>query len=56
MKIRITIMTENDKHFPDDVSDQRIEAATKVGWMALLNMLKDDGESVSVEKCELIER
>ena len=56
MKVRVTLITENDKPVPDNVTDEQMEIATKYGWEVLLNMLKDQGEIAYVEKCELIER
>ena len=56
MKLRVTLITENDKPVPDNVTDEQMEEATKFGWGIVLNMLKDQGEIAYVEECELIER
>lgn len=60
MKIRVTIMTENDKHIDTSVSDEKIKAYTEAGWQAILSMMvresDDPSEKAIVESCELIER
>ena len=57
MKIKVTLMTENDKHL--DMSKEDIEESAKQAWelaCMVLNMNVPEGEKVSVEKCELIEK
>ena len=58
MKIRVTIMTENDKHRPD-LTKESIENSAKFGWNLLLKELlygyEDESESAYVESCELVE-
>ena len=59
MKIRVTIMTENDKHIDDQYSKELIERKTKDGWDFVLKALaisSDKNETASVESCELVER
>ena len=59
MKVRVTIMTENDAHPEDDHTNEKIEAAAKIGWQLLLNELlmeSDENNKAVVEKCEVIER
>lgn len=59
MKIRITIMTENDKHLDEKYSKEFIEQKSKDGWdFVLKSMLlsSDKNETVFVENCELVER
>ena len=55
MKIKVTLMTENDKHL--DMPKEDIEANAKIAWelvCALLNAHNPE-EKASIEKCELIE-
>lgn len=55
MKIRVTLMTENDKHLPG-YSKEEIEDATKKLWDAFLStMLVADDDKAYVESCELVE-
>jgi hypothetical protein len=60
MKIRVTLMTENDKHLDESVSKEMVEEKTKLVWETLMRMLhdysEDENEVVTVEKCELVER
>ena len=59
MKIRVTIMTENDKHLDDQYSKELIERKVKDGWDFVLKALvisSDKNETASVESCELVER
>ena len=59
VKIRITIMTENDKHLDEKYSKELIEQKTKDGWDFVLKALaisSDKNETASVESCELVER
>ena len=57
-KIRLTIMTENDKHIDDTYSNEQIEATTKKAWEYILNGLCNPfgTDKATVEKCELVER
>ena len=59
MKIRITIMTENDKHFDEKYSKELIEIKTKDAWDLVLKMIllqSKENETASVESAELVER
>lgn len=59
MKIRITIMTENDKHFDEKHSKELIERKTKDAWDLVLKMIllqSKENETASVESAELVER
>lgn len=56
MKLRVTLITENDKPVPDNVTDEQMEIATKCAWNILLDTLKDKDEIAYVEECELVER
>ena len=60
MKIRVTLMTENDKSLPEGVSKERMEAEARMGWQMLLNMFTSDefntnNDTAYVESCELVE-
>lgn len=57
-KIRITIMTENNKHFDDTYSNEQIEAAAKKAWQWIFDGLDDPftNEKATIEKCEVVER
>ena len=59
MKIRITIMTENDKHLDEKYSKELIEQKAKDGWDFVLKAIaisSDKNETAFVESCELVER
>lgn len=55
MKIRVTIMTENDVHSPNPIPE--IEAAATSGWTMLLSALTGGAsrDKAYVEKVEVIE-
>lgn len=55
MKIKVTLITENDKHL--DMSEEDIEENAKMAWELVCAMLNayNPKEKASVEKCELIE-
>lgn len=56
MKLRITLVTENDKHL--NVTKEEIEDAAKKSWELLCMMFNntyDQTEKVTVEKCKLVE-
>lgn len=58
MKIRTTIITENDAHLPG-VPKEQIEALNITAWTEALTHLisccKDNSENAYVESCELVE-
>ena len=59
MKLRITIMTENDKRLDEKYSKELIERKAKDAWDLVLKMLvlsNEENETAQVEKCELVER
>ena len=59
MKIRITIMTENNKHLDEKYSKELIEQKAKDGWdfaLKALALSSENNETASVESCELVER
>lgn len=56
MKVRVTLMTENDRH--PNATKEEIENTTKKGWELLCMMFNnsyEQEEAVTVEKCELVE-
>ena len=59
MKIRLTIMVENNKHLDEKYSKELIEQETKDGWDFVLKGLALSSETIEtelVESCELVER
>ena len=59
MKIRLTIMAENNKHLDEKYSKELIEQKTKDGWDFVLKGLALSSENIEtalVESCELVER
>lgn len=57
MKVRVTLMTENDKHvFDESVSDEKIQKLTELGWGLVADMFSNDDEICIVEKVEVVER
>ena len=55
MKIRVTFMTENEKHL--NITKEEILKNTKVGWEIICKMLNsyNPEEKITLEKCELVE-
>lgn len=56
MKVRVTLMTENDKH--PNATKEEIENVAKKSWELLCMMFNNtvnQTETVTVEKCELVE-
>lgn len=56
MKIRVTLMTENDKHV--DASKEEIERQAKIGWDMVIKMILSASlsrENAYVESVELVE-
>ncbi len=59
MKIRMTIMVENNEHLDEKYSKELIEQKTKDGWNFVLKGLALSSENIEtalVESCELVER
>lgn len=59
LKIRITIMKENNKHLDEKYSKELIEQKAKDGWdfaLKALALSSRNNETASVESCELVER
>lgn len=56
MKVRVTLMTENDKHMPLETREAQ-EATCRVGWEMICKLLNDmsQGEKATVESVEVIE-
>ena len=56
MKVRVTLMTENDKHMPLETREAQ-EAACRVGWEMICMLLTEmkPGEKATVESVEVIE-
>lgn len=54
MKVRLTIMTENDKPCTDDISEEIVKKA----WQAIFDLLmltsSDPSEKAIVEKAEIM--
>lgn len=54
MKIRLTIMTENDKLCTDDISEEKVQKA----WQTIFDLLtltsSDPSEKAIVEKAEIV--
>lgn len=52
MKVRLTIMTENDKPRPEELTEDKVKAV----WQALLNvMCRNSADSATVENIEFVE-
>ena len=56
MKVRVTLITENDKHMPLKTKEEQT-AACRVGWEMICNLLNDMSpeEKAMVESIEVIE-
>lgn len=58
MKIRVTLMTENDKHL--DIPDDQLRAVAEKAWNWMLsnfNMFKlDPSDHATVEAVEIVEK
>ena len=54
MKIRLTIMTENDKTRPPELTEEKVKAT----WQLVLDaicLMSDDNDKCTVEKAEFAE-
>ena len=56
MKVKVTIISENDKHCPDKASKEKIESIVKSTWINTLNMMGANIQDIKEIKCELLER
>jgi hypothetical protein len=54
MKIRVTLMTENDKPLPEGVSKEQMEERTAMAWDIMLKLMGGPDKGY-VESCELVE-
>lgn len=55
MKVRVVLMTENDKH-AEGASKEEIERTAKIAWDFVCKQLEKNGEKAICESTELIER
>ena len=53
MKIRLTILTENKKQRPEELTEEQVAKA----WQSVLNLLCacTSDETATVERCEFVE-
>lgn len=57
MKVRVTLMTENNKHIKEDISDYEVQKMTEDAWNIFIKMLNDDPDDKAyLEKVEVVER
>ena len=57
MKIRLTIMTENDKHLKDGVSDRDVASKVAFAWNQILAAVTEGtNDSGYIENVEIVER
>lgn len=57
MKVRVTLMTENNKHINEDISDEEIQKIAEDTWNIFIKMLNDDQDDKAyLEKVEVVER
>lgn len=58
MKVRVTLMTENDKHVDESVSDEKLQKLAELSWSVVADNLSnyDDDDITIVEKVEVLER
>lgn len=58
MKVRVTLMTENDKHVDGSVSDEKLQRLAELGWSVVADNLSnyDEDDITIVEKVEVVER
>ena len=54
MKVRVTLMTENDAH--SDEPKEKIERTAQVLWQMIMNSATEGGDTITVESVELVER
>lgn len=54
MKVRLTIMTENDKPLTNDITETKIKNAWQALWDILVATGSDPSEKVIVEKAEIV--
>lgn len=56
MKVRVTLMTENDKHVDENISDEEIQKQVEWTWNLATSVLSVDNDVCIVEKVEVVER
>lgn len=58
MKVRVTLMTSNDKHVDESVSDEKLRKLAELSWSVIADTLSnyDEGDITIVEKVEVVER
>lgn len=58
MKVRVTLMTENDRHADESVSDEKIQKLAELSWSVVADTLSnyDEDDITIVEKVEVLER
>lgn len=56
MKVRATLMTEDDEHLDDTISDEKLQRLAELGWSVVADTLSNDDKICIVEKVEVLER
>lgn len=58
MKVRVTLMTENDEHVEGKYSDEEIQKTADRLWGDIAKLLNEgnDRDRYTVEKVEVVER
>lgn len=58
MKVRLTIMTENNKHVDNDINVETLESIIRKTWDVVLNHMicKDFNDKAIIEKVEVVEK
>lgn len=54
MKVRLTIMTQNDKPRPEELTEDKVKAV----WQAILNvmcLMSDSADSATIENAEFVD-
>ena len=60
MRVRVTIMTENDAHIDDLITDSQIKLLVHSGWNSIIQKFiipnNPNPDKAYVEKVEVVER
>lgn len=57
MKVRVTLMTENDKHVDKHYADSYVDEQARKGWDIVCKLLENiSGEKIAVESVDVLER
>lgn len=58
MKVRVTLMTENNKHINEDISDYEVQKMAEDAWFLFITALneKTGDDKAYLEKVEVVER